>query len=172
MSKSTSACWASVGEAWKFWSSGKSSYVICAEDLAIVAFSVSQFARFSMLRARAENMHRVSLSQTELPKGLHTRRSIDGPSRQPGYPVGSIPRLREQCDDLSRVSGILQNVEASFGRNLGEERSLLHSSWRGGFPARQPERSRPISDTGHFALETHVNVIASAMTEFLAQALV
>ena len=51
MLESTSACWANVGETWKFWSSGKFLYVICTEDLEVVAF-------FAML-AFSESVSRV-----------------------------------------------------------------------------------------------------------------
>ena len=51
MLESTSACWANVGETWKFWSSEKFLYVICTEDLEVVAF-------FAML-AFSESVSRV-----------------------------------------------------------------------------------------------------------------
>jgi hypothetical protein len=42
----------------------------------------------------------------------------------------------------------------------------------GAFQRDNPNAVVEFLDTGHFALETHVNAIATAMREFLAKALV
>jgi len=71
---------------------------------------------------------------------------------------------------LSNIPGILPETEAAVASDLGEIRSVLHSDQRGGLPE-QPKRVRSISGNRHFALETHVEEVASAMRSFLQKTL-
>ena len=68
---------------------------------------------------------------------------------------------------VSKVSGVFQEMETCVIRDLGQIRSLFYSRRGGGIQEISRQSTVQFLDTGHFALETHVEEIAGAMRKFL-----
>ena len=90
-------------------------------------------------------------------------------ARKSRYPDGPDAFLRNECAALPGVPGLLPQVSAADADRLGQER--LHLPRR-----RRPPYARDLKnvethmlDTGHFALETHGEEIASRIEEFLLE---
>jgi pimeloyl-ACP methyl ester carboxylesterase len=64
---------------------------------------------------------------------------------------------------------VLPQIEAAAARNLGQERPFFIPPGAKAYPRDNPNATVQFLNTGHSALETHVEEIAAAMRQFLAK---
>jgi pimeloyl-ACP methyl ester carboxylesterase len=78
-----------------------------------------------------------------------------------------ISGLCIECEAVSEIPGIFPQIEAAFARDLGKNDPFFIPAGAEAFRKDLPNAKVQFLDTGHFAIETHVVEIASAMKDFL-----